>query len=242
LLVYPISNPPLFSNLILFRLGNLPDGTELLAQIRESKLILKTNGTGDSIAEIGQIFAWLAGALRSSPFRDGVAICVPRIQATPCGDTASLPMTSKPKIPAEISCVVQFDIYQSSASEEGAPGQCWHKMFRNPVMVHGYPILSKQEHNLGLEMPLNMMARLAGSERANIFDGKIFIKGFSTMLVATKLIGDLLIWHYFYNSEGDRISYLDHKLQSMDNFSLQQLEATRHVVGCCLDCMYYAGK
>src|ERR1700730_5762022 len=91
-------------------------------------------------------------------------------------------------------------------------------------------------------MPLNMIAELGGSERANKFDGKVFIKGFSTMLIATKITRDLLIWHYFYNSEGERISYLNHTLQCVDDISLLQLDTARHVVGWCSDCMYYAGK
>jgi hypothetical protein len=105
-----------------------------------------------------------------------------------------------------------------------------------------YPILTKHERGLGLEMPLNMIAELGGSERANEFDGKVFIKGFSTMLIATKITRNLFIWHYFYNREGERISYLDHTLQGVDDISLLQLDSSRHVVGWCSDCMYYAGK
>jgi hypothetical protein len=115
-------------------------------------------------------------------------------------------------------------------------------MVRNPVMVSGYPILAKHERGIGLEMPLNMIARLGGSERANEFDGKIFLKGFSTMLIATKIAGDLLIWHYFYNRDGERISYLDHTLQSIDNISMLELHKSRHIVGWSSECMYYAGK
>ncbi|OXV07933.1 hypothetical protein Egran_04303 [Elaphomyces granulatus] len=130
---------------------------------------------------------------------------------------------------------------EPATGEEAPPGQCWHNMFRNPIMVSGYPILTKHEHGLGVEMPLNMVAGLAGSERANQFDGKVFIKGFSTMLIAVKITTDLLIWHYFYNSEGERISYLDHTLQGVDDISLLQLDTARHVVGWCSDSMYYAG-
>jgi hypothetical protein len=105
----------------------------------------------------------------------------------------------------EIFCMIEFEMNEPATSREGPPGQCWH-MFRNPVMVSGYPILTKHEHGLGLEMPLNMIAELGGSERANEFDGKVFIKGFSTMLIATKITRDLLIWHYFYNREKNLLS------------------------------------
>lgn len=91
-------------------------------------------------------------------------------------------------------------------------------------------------------MPLNIIARLAGAERANEFDSRVFIKGFSAMLIATKITKDLLIWHYLYNRTGERISYLDNPLQISDDISLPQLDSVRHVVGWCSNCMYYAGK
>ena len=91
-------------------------------------------------------------------------------------------------------------------------------------------------------MQLNMIAGLSGSDRVIEFDGKVFIKGLSAMLIATKVTKDLLIWHYFFNGEGGRISYLDHTLQDIDDISLIQLEAARHVVGWCSDCVYFAGK
>jgi hypothetical protein len=66
-------------------------------------------------------------------------------------------------------------------------------MFRNPVVAKGYLILSRSESSIGLEILLNMMAGLARTQHANTFNGKLFIKGFSTMLVLMKHSGDLLI-------------------------------------------------
>lgn len=109
-------------------------------------------------------------------------------------------------------------------------------------MVEGYPILAKHEQELGVEMPLSMIARLAGIERANEFDSKVFIKGFSAMLIATRITRDLLVWHYLYSRSGERISYLDNPLQVSNDISLLQLDSVRHVVGWCADCIYYAGK
>jgi len=143
--------------------------------------------------------------------------------------------------PVEMFCAIGFKISEPVASTDRSPGQCWHDMFRNPVMVNGYPTLNKREHGVGLEMPLNMIAGLAGSERAVEFNGNVFIKGFSTMLVATKLIGDLIVWHYIFNSRGERVSYLDYTLQDT-HVSLPQLDTSRHVVGWSPDCQYYAGK
>jgi hypothetical protein len=223
-------------------LANLPDGTELNAHINGRKFIVIIVGTGDSVAEVGQQFAWLGAALRSSRFKAGVATCSPFVQSTHLENTASPAQASEPIPLVEMFCVINFEMNELTTSGEGSSGQCWHHMFRNPVMVSGYPILTRHERGLGLEMPLNMIAGLAGSERANEFDGKVFIKGFSTMLIATKITRHLLIWHYFYNSKRERISYLDHPLKGVDDISLLQLDTTRHVVGWCSYCMYYAGK
>ncbi|KAH6869157.1 hypothetical protein B0T10DRAFT_418901 [Thelonectria olida] len=221
---------------------NLPDGTELDAHIDGGKFILTAVGPGDSLAEIGQQFAWLGAALRSSPFEAGVVTCSPFVQSTRLDNILSPAEASEPRPLVEIFCVIDFNMYQLPPNDEGLPGQCWYNMFKNPVMVIGYPILTKHDRGLGLEIPLNMVAALAGSNRANEFDGKIFIKGFSTMLIATKITRDLLIWHYFYNRQGERISYLDHELQNVDSISLLQLDSARHVVGWCSKFTSYAGE
>jgi hypothetical protein len=99
-------------------------------------------------------------------------------------------------------------------TDEETSGECWHTMLRNPVIVSGYPILTKNKPGLGLEMLLNMMAWLNGSNKATEFDGKIFIKGFSTILVATRRSNDLLLWHYYYSNQEERTSYLDSAIES----------------------------
>ncbi|OTA56890.1 hypothetical protein K449DRAFT_437747 [Hypoxylon sp. EC38] len=218
----------------------LPDGTELNARFDKSKFRVDIVGTDDSIAEAGQQLAWLGSTLRSSPFQKGIATCAPRIRSVPFMKVA-LPPNSM--LVGEAFFVIDFKIEEPSANNQALPGRCWHGMFRNPVMVTGYPILAKHERKLGLEIPLNIMAALAGSERAYEFDDKVFIKGISTMLIATRAIGDLLIWHYFYNENGEEISYFDHNLTSVDNIHLKQLSnpRVRHVVGWCSECIYHAG-
>ncbi|KAF2690251.1 hypothetical protein K458DRAFT_280092, partial [Lentithecium fluviatile CBS 122367] len=220
--------------------SNLPDGTELDARIDGRKFIVTTIGTGDSLAEIGQQFAWLGAALRSSSFEAGVATCSPFVRRTRLENAASSTEATEQMPLVEILCVIDFEMNKPAVSGERPSGQCWHNMFRNPVMVSGYPILIKNEPGLGLEMPLNMIAGLAGTERANTFDGKLFIKGFSTMLIATRITGDLLVWHYFYNCDSERVSYFDHSLHDSDDIGSLQLDKARHLVGWCSDCVYNA--
>jgi len=197
-------------------------------------------GIGDSLAEVPQQFAWLGSALRSSPFESGIAICSPAIRnlslknINPQGEA----FDSEPY--AEISCVIKFDIQEPLNGAQRGAGHCWHSMFRNPFMVKSYPIMAKHKSGLGLEMPLNVMSGLAGSKYATEFDGKTFIKGFSAMLIATEVSRDLLLWHYYFNVTGERISYFDHNLETVQVISLQQLGAARHVVGWCRVTYYSA--
>jgi len=227
---------------ICHALAELPDGTELDAHILEQNFLVIATGTSDSIAEIGEQLAWLGAALRSSPSESGVTTCSPIIQSTHLTEDSSLAETFGSKILAQILCIIKFEMKPQTKSAEVSNGQCWQNMFNNPVMVSGYPILTKHEQGLGLEMPLNIIAGLAGSDRATIFDGKVFIKGFSTMLIAIRKTRDLLLWHYFYNVDGERLAYLDHSVQAADDISLLQLDTARHIVGWCIDCIYYAGK
>lgn len=136
----------------------------------------------------------------------------------------------------ELHCEIDFKIEAVFAdggvtnSGEDAAGPCWHDMFFKPLIVSGYPILTKSKHRLGTEMSLNMLAEFTGSYRAVEFNNTVYIKGFSTMAVAKKVIGDLVIWHYLYNSEGKRISYLDDTQEDSEAISLLQLHTARHVV------------
>lgn len=225
--------------------GVLPDRTELDVRIDDEAFIVHATGPSDSVVEVGQQFAWLGAALRSSTSRNGIAQCTPFVSSAALKTLETQSSGLEPIIP-ELICGIGFDIQPPDVEGTDAPGKCWHNMFRNPVMVVGFPIPFKPESDLrlGLEMPLNMISVLAGSERVHEFDGKVFIKGYSTMVVATKIVGDLVIWHYFYNAERKKISHLDHTLDDELNgtVGLSQLENARHVVGWCSQCKSYAGE
>lgn len=201
--------------------------------MESGRLRITATGAEDTIVEVGQQFVWLAAALRSSPHEDGIAACLPTIGKTP-GLLSSSPTIS-----------IDFAFKKIASGEQGldrAPGFCWQEMFRNPVIVGGFPILKKPGHGLGLEMPLRLMAALAGSERLSEFSGRTYIKGYSAMVVATAVLTNTVVWHYCYNKQGGRIAYGDHDLQSCPQVSMQQLTTSRHIVGWCSTCKVYAGK
>jgi hypothetical protein len=218
----------------------LPDNTELTAWIHDSKFMVEVFGTRYSVAEIGEQFAWLSAALHSSSHKLGVACYTPSIGEI-LVDSTLHPVSRTPSR-HQIFCKIDVTLRECEEYHEPSNGQCWHRMFRNPVVVQGYPIPYRSEPSTGLEIPLDIMAGLVRTRRINTFNGKLFIKGFSTMLVPTRLSGDLLIWHLLYNKSGSRISYLDNTVAYADNANAVDLEKTRHIVGWCSEVKYYAGR
>jgi hypothetical protein len=141
----------------------------------------------------------------------------------------------------EIFCQLDFKVRAPYMAGPEGPGLCWHAMFTSPILVDGFPILSKPEPQLGLEMPLDLLAGMIGAPQVLGIQGKVFLKGFATMLVGVKRLDDLLIWHFSFDKEGKRISYLDIAHDKACDMDVDQLDDIRHVVGWSSDSLYYAG-
>lgn len=211
-------------------------------QTTSTSFEVSATGISDSLVEVAQQFGWLGAALRPSPFKSGIALCTPSIRNLRIHKGDSTDDRAYQNICTVISCVIDFDIQEPLSKIQRGPGHCWHDMFRNPVMVIGFPIFAKHKGGLGLELPLNVLSFMAGSKYASEFDSKVFIKGFSVMLIATDISKDLLIWHYYFNPTGKRISYFDHSLNDVEAIGLQPLGVSRHIVGWCRQCNSYAGQ
>lgn len=224
-------------------LASLPDGTELDARIEKFKFIVTTVGTGDSVAEIGQQFAWLGATLRSSRYETGVATCLPLLHNI---RTNNPPLAQGYRSLPEIHCSISFELSEPALSGEKPPGHCWHDMFRNPVVVRGFPIPCRTIPDTGLEVSLHIMAGLAQSPRATVFNRQLYIKGFSTLLVPTAYVGNIIKWHLLYNEDGSYISYLDKRAQELRTIGSKQinfldLESSRHILGWCRRVQNHAG-
>ncbi|KAH8812294.1 hypothetical protein F5884DRAFT_855596 [Xylogone sp. PMI_703] len=194
----------------------LPDKTKLAAWVQESNFIVEVIGISDSVAEIGEQLAVMS--------------------------VENCPHVTRESPVAHISCNIDFKFDdEGQQSPDSSIGQCWHHLFRNPVIVGGYPIPRRSKHGTGLEIPLNIMAGLAQAQHIDAFNNKLFIKGFSTMLIPTEHHEDLIIWHLLYNVDGNRISYLDSNVAHAENVTISDLERSRHVLGWCSEARCYAG-
>ncbi|KAK6343489.1 hypothetical protein TWF730_011079 [Orbilia blumenaviensis] len=218
------------------------DKTELTISIRGSELIAEALGPSPSIIEIGQQMAWLSAAFRASSRETAISICVPSIQyIVTRNDLDPDPQISSPPL---ILCKFDFLSQQHSKAIATSRGQCWHGLFRNPVVVVGYPISRRPSAGTGrgLEIPLNIMAALVGTNHVQLFNRRLYIKRFSAMLIPTKREDDILVWHLLYKPDGGHISYLDSAdAGHLGSLDISKIETLRHILGWCSDVRYYAG-
>lgn len=192
-------------------------------------MFIDTHAPFEVAVEISQLFTWLGAALQQSPSKNGVRKCLINIDASIIASQAT-------------SLSINYTLSDMSNHQSSVKGQCWHNMVRSPVIVDGFPISPKPKLCLGLELRLNIAAELGGSSQVTKYGGNLVIKGFSTMLVATELIEDTLMWHYCFNVDGDRLSYNDYSERTDVDIDISELPQLRHVVGWCESCDYLAGK
>ena len=61
-----------------------------------------------------------------------------------------------------------------------------------------------------------------------------FIKGFAAMLIAVKVVGDVVSWHLCYNADGSYMSYRDFDVSSRSKphtLSLDSISRSYYIVG-----------
>ncbi|KAJ5157090.1 uncharacterized protein N7482_008190 [Penicillium canariense] len=244
-------NPKLVQTLletepIIKVLGEFPDGTKIVVWFQSSehsknrKVEVEVMGSAYTIAEIGEQLSWLGSALRSSSCPDHTAYCQPHVEGFKVIQDKR--QGAERQYAAELSADISFTI-NDKAFPSKMNGECWHNLFRSAVVVEGYPISRRPEVGAvsGLEIPLQMMARLARANYVNTFLGGPVIKGFSAMLVPTENHQEVIIWHLVHNKNGDRISYLDSPVVPADGVTAGRFSQTRHILGWCSDAKYLAG-
>lgn len=158
-------------------------------------------GNQAALTELCEQLAWLGAALRTSPVSFGICLTTPRITAFKDARSSSL----IPSIMVHLGFTITPSLDHSLSTN--VDGTCWHAMFRNPVVVNGFPILARHGNEQGLELPLNMMSILAEAHFATRYDTTLVLKGLCTMLVPTRQTERSITWHFLFNKDGKRIPY-----------------------------------
>lgn len=91
------------------------------------------------------------------------------------------------------------------------------------------------------------MAALIQSRQFVNLEGNIALKGFSSLLIVVGVAADVVLWHFLFDSDGDRISYFDARLKERDiktpdGLRLRDPENRRHIVGWCSQVRECAGE
>jgi hypothetical protein len=190
----------------------LTDNTQLIIKFSESSISVAVNGTAPAIIEIGQQLAWLGSALRPSASSNNISSSEPRISVLTAPD-------------ATFELTFQVKEIEASLGESRVNGTCWQPLFRNPVIVKGYPILARNHQERGLELPLNMMAGLGEAFRVTNWAGGLVVKGFSTLFSPIGRFNNSVQWHYLFEKDGGRISYLSADDRCPDRVRSSSLDA-----------------
>lgn len=220
---------------------NSPEFALTFRQRSDTSCEVTAAGVIGYVSEVGEQLAWLAATLRTSVSKNGVLGYRPTmfdfdITHEHVGDYALV-----------AACRIGFEVSQAEDITSQTAGFCWAGLFQNPILVTNYPIRRRTEVDTGLEMSLDMMSQFVESRRLTKAGGRLILKGFSFLLVATAVKDDTVMWHLFYNPKGDRISYCDPRVQSTESaipegFLLGDLQARRHVVGWCSNVCEDIGK
>ncbi|KAF1949824.1 hypothetical protein CC80DRAFT_428143 [Byssothecium circinans] len=223
---------------------NSEDGTVLTACIQTGMLKVAAVGSRDSIADVGEQLAWLGSSLQQPPTPDGTSCSLVFANLRPIPHNKFQPLgVAVPQVEVEYTITFDLQTFEGPYRKSKKNGTCWHNLFLHPVIAMGFPIPARDVSKYGLEIPLHIMATLAQAKRVTLYDGKMYAKGFSTVLFPTQKSEDIISWHLLYNEDRKRLSYNDSRIEdtSIGDLTFKDLETSRHIVGWTSSAKTFAG-
>jgi hypothetical protein len=225
---YIVANPDLqsypdftFERSPQFRIKTNDQRTQLCVEGASSNLI----------TAMTQLFAWIGSALNTSRFGDEL-LHAKAILKSP--SKRSLQLLQEFGSPPSIELELRFKHTPLHATEIA----CWLPLFKGATIASGFPIPDRAEE-VGLEIPLELLARLADVRQAIEFEGGIVLKGFGEMFVPVKKTGDRVQWHAIVSEDSENRLTFDEGLSLcksralLDEVSFEDLKSTRAIVGWC---------
>ena len=169
------------------------------------------------LVQLTQQLSWLSSAFTTSPFEKQLA--------------HSNLVFLQPKIG-----LFEITIHHEPIGE--LEKACWLPLFDGACIATGFPI-SERAQEIGLDIPLDLLAGLSGSRHVVEYEGGLVMKGFSHMFVPVRRQLDRVQWHAISSpDEKTPLSYHDGisrcKSRAMlHEVSLQDLASLRAIVGWC---------
>ena len=229
-------NPILWLN--RFGIGKLPGDVLLTAKTSAGCLDIIADGTIYLLTELGEQLAWLSAALHPSPPGSGVVYCKP--SSSVLTNQQKINPTREQDQEGQPDCIVQIGFhFEATQDDSEANGSCWQHLFRQAVVVKGYPILKRPAPDTGLEVPLEIVGSVAGSQGITVFSNSLIIRALGMIMVHTGQFGGVVLWHVVSSKvwENDQLPghYMGIDLERNvgdGRFQLRSLFALRHIIGC----------
>jgi len=183
------------------------------------KLKVTSEGHDENLLiELAQQLAWLGSALSTSPFGEKAAYAKASFR----------PPSSASKM------VIAFEHSPLHVTEMA----CWLPLFSGAVIACGFPIPLRGDE-IGLEISLELLARIAGVQHAVEFEGGVVMKSFSHMFVPVRKIQDRVQWHVVSSADSDTHLTYRHGLSLcgpralLREMCLDDIKRCRAFVGWC---------
>lgn len=153
---------------------------------------MTVTGSEGFLVTIAQQLSWLVAACRASPSE--LVYSYPSFREEESTSAISIPTFR-----------ISSEIVPLSPQE---PRCCWNEVVGRSVIVAGFPIPERFRGEIGLELPIQVMAGLAGVPLATNYRGGYLLKGQSVIFVPVKRLGDSVQWHLAQGKNG-RVAYRD---------------------------------
>lgn len=123
-------------------------------------MMIRVSGSQSTLISIGQQLAWLA-AISRAPEHDELTYSHVHLRSLETGDFKITVSGDRPSCKGD-------DI-------------CWHPLFARTVIAYGFPVPPRSAE-MGIEIPFNIMLRLARISYAVTYDDGLVLCGYSTLL------------------------------------------------------------
>jgi hypothetical protein len=194
------------------------------------------------LSELADQLGWLASAMNSSPSTGEAQI----LRSSTLEFNNVLALESSVSLSCEIR--VRSWIERGSTKSEKRYGTCWRPLFRNPSLVQGFPIFARPDRCLGLEIALDTLVFILGTDQVVQLNQRILIKGFNFLAVALQENAGVVRWHLLHSRDSfQRIAYDDPQMEELyfnlpQGLTLKQLGTKRHIIGWCSEARDVCGR
>lgn len=197
-------------------------------------LIVNSQGPWFTLVVIAEQLCWLGAACRASsdPHQ-------------PCRTKPFMRFDDTAKN-ANPTFIIRFDetFSNGTVNQPKESLRCWELLFRNPSIADGFPAPVRSEQDVGMEIPLHMMADLGEVDRVVLYDDRLLLKGFCSMFIPTATTANSVTWHFMVNTGGSYLPFTDVSTiadQALP-IDMASLAGCRHFVGWTPNAASFLGK